>query len=106
MFHHVTPPEVSSLLRPYFSLRLAASFVARPALQYVSKHVGCISKQQRSLDVRDKNTSDVIKGRSVGPVGNVVYILAVLNSQCVDFMVVFVIMGASSNRVLLIQEHG
>ena len=48
----------------------------------------------------------MIKGHSVGPVGDVVYILAVLNSQRIDFMVVFGIVGASSSRVLLIQEHG
>ena len=80
--------------------------MVRPALQYVSEHVGCILKQQHSLDVRVKKASHVIKARSVGPVGDVVYILAVLNSQCIDFMVVFVIIGASSSRVLLIQEHG
>ena len=70
------------------------------------KHFGCILKQRHLLDIRAKETCDVIKGHSVSPIGDVVYILAVLNSQCIDFMVVFVIVGASSNRVLFIQEHG
>lgn len=38
MFHQVTPPEDSSLLRPYFSRRTAASLVVRPVLDDVS---GC-----------------------------------------------------------------
>ena len=63
-------------------------------------------KQQDLLYVRAKEACHVIKGHSVGPVRDVVYILAVLNSQCIDFMVVFGIVGASSSRVLLIQEHG
>ena len=63
-------------------------------------------KQQYLLYIRAKKTCDVIKGNSVSPIGDVVYILAVLNSQRIDFMVVFVIVGASSSRLLLIQEHG
>ena len=62
-------------------------------------------EQEDLLCIRGEETCDVIKGRSVGPVRDIVYVLVVLNSQCIDFMVVFVVLGASSNRLLFIQEH-
>jgi hypothetical protein len=80
MFHHVTPPEVSSLLRPYFSLRFAASFVARPDLKDVSNYCELISKRQDLLYIGSKQARNVIEGYSVSPVWDIVYTLAVLNS--------------------------
>jgi hypothetical protein len=80
MFHHVTPPEVSSLLRPYFSLRFAASFVTRPDLKDVSNYCELISKRQDLLYIGSKQACNVIEGHGVSPVWDMVYTLAVLNS--------------------------
>lgn len=106
IFHHVTPPEVSSLLRPYLSLRLAASLIARPALLCVSIRCGHSPKQRHVLHIGAKDLGNMVKGRSVSPVRNIGY--ALVTSRCVDFMFLYmyivVVLGASSNR-FLIQEH-
>jgi hypothetical protein len=80
MFHHVTAPDVSSLLRPYLSLRFAASLVARPDLKDVSIYRELISKGEDLLYIGAKQACNVIKAGSVGPVWDIVYTAAILNS--------------------------
>ena len=58
-----------------------------------------------SLHIRPKQVCNLFRGHSMGPVCNIVYIVAYPSRKRTAFMFLFCVLGASSNRIVFSQEH-